>query len=86
MGLHVAFPLTFSQYSRTSLHSRIAASTTFTTLQTLQHMGVAFLRHPTLTLGSAMRRAVSVARWPTVTHQNGFGSTIAVGVLTFVSH
>ena len=63
----------------------ISVLPTFPTLQTSVHIGEAFKASNSLPLGSAMKPNYEQFDFPTVTHQNGFSSTIAFGVPTFVS-
>ena len=65
--------------------SYISVLPTFPTLQTSVHIGEAFKASNSLPLGSAMKPNYEQFDLPTVTHQNGFSSTIAFGVPTFVS-
>ena len=66
-------------------YSYISVLPTYTTSQTSVHIGEAFMASNSLPLGSAMKPNYEQFDLPTVTHQNGFSSTIAFGVPTFVS-
>jgi hypothetical protein len=48
-------------------------------------VGEAFKASNSLPLGSAMKSNYEQFELPTVTHQNGFSSTITIGVPTFDS-
>ena len=71
------------RYFRTC--SYISVLPTFPTLQTSIHIGEAFKASNSLPLGSAMKSNYEQFDLPTVTHQNGFGSTMLFGVPTFKS-
>lgn len=71
------------RYFRTC--SYISVLPTCPTLQTSIHIGEAFKASNSLPLGSAMKSNYEQFDLPTVTHQNGFGSTMLFGVPTFIS-